>query len=646
MKCSNIREDCVLGNADYLNRRGSIITVLFQSFREFMGSPFRQTLFVVVCALFLGPISVGTLKVEAGERVNSIDALVQQDVNQRRNARLALRKSFNSAYQAYPQLPAGILEAIAFVNTRWIHQIPEDVQSDHHDMPQGFGVMGLYHGGGFRDVVAEASKVSGLSVDSIIQSPEANIKATAALLDFYRQQRGLNQPTLEQMAPLLEQLSGLPGSNAVAQFTRASFAYDVLLTLERGHDDFEIRVKAQRIQWNRAFDGKMLNILRAPFVRIEGDRIESYGKPFTTATVTTNAAVTTTTDYPGALWVPSPNYSSRSGKAITHVAIHTTQGSYSGAISWLQNPASSVSAHYVIRSSDGQITQMVREYDKAWHIGSENSYTIGIEHEGFVDTSSYYTTAMYNASAALTKDICTSNAIDCSTTFPGPSSSGVSVQSSSYKVKGHQHFPNQSHTDPGLYWDWARYKSLVSGGTPPAPTVTILDSFEGSEGHFATSPTYSGSTVGISTSSTADRSTSAKKNGSYGESIVLYDNTSSTSNWQVRFLSGSGSTSQNTALTKSGGFVGLWVFTPSSGVTVALGVDDSDGTEISTSKSVPTNTWTYLEWSLGDANQWSPWYLGNGALDASTVTLDAVWFFRSQTSSAVTIYIDDVQYKR
>lgn len=36
--------------------------------------------------------------------------------------------------------------------------------------------------------------------------------------------------------------------------------------------------------------------------------------------------------------------------------IHVTQGSYAGTISWFKDAAAQVSAHYVIRSSDGQIT--------------------------------------------------------------------------------------------------------------------------------------------------------------------------------------------------------------------------------------------------------------------------------------------------
>ncbi len=156
------------------------------------------------------------------------------------------------------------------------------------------------------------------------------------------------------------------------------------------------------------------------------------------------------------------------------MAIHDVEGSYAGCISWFQNCNSSVSAHYVARSSDGQITQMVYESDKAWHIGSENPYTIGIEHEGYVNQASWYTTAMYQGSANLVKDICASNSINPLRTYFGPGCSGTTQQcqqGTCIKVKGHQMFPNQTHDDPGPNWNWAKYYTMINN-TPAITTVT------------------------------------------------------------------------------------------------------------------------------------------------------------------------------
>ena len=76
---------------------------------------------------------------------------------------------------------------------------------------------------------------------------------------------------------------------------------------------------------------------------------------------------------------------------------------------------------------------------------------------------------------------------------------------------------------------------------------------------------------------------------------------------------------------------------------VGLGIDDSDGTERSSRRSLPANQWTYVSWSLTDAGQWNAWAGGNGAITAATVKLDAVWLYRAQTAYDVNVYIDDVQ---
>ncbi|WP_206732439.1 ricin-type beta-trefoil lectin domain protein [Janthinobacterium sp. 17J80-10] len=180
-------------------------------------------------------------------------------------------------------------------------------------------------------------------------------------------------------------------------------------------------------------------------------------------------------DYPPAIWNPAPtcNYTAGRSTPFTHVAIHTTQGSYAGAISWFKNCSASVSAHYVLRSSDGQITQMVREGDRAWHIGSSNGYTVGIEHEGYIaNPTAWYTTAMYNASAALTRDILAARSLP-SKVYDGSLGWNAKLPDANYNVKGHINYANQTHTDPGSGWDWRRYKTLVDGTPTTTPSKPL-----------------------------------------------------------------------------------------------------------------------------------------------------------------------------
>lgn len=79
-------------------------------------------------------------------------------------------------------------------------------------------------------------------------------------------------------------------------------------------------------------------------------------------------------------FVQSPNFSSRNGERIRRIILHyTTSRNVEGTISWFKDPRSKVSAHYVV-SRTGDIYQMVRDTDKAWHAKNANADSIGIEH--------------------------------------------------------------------------------------------------------------------------------------------------------------------------------------------------------------------------------------------------------------------------
>ncbi|MBA3665231.1 MAG: T9SS type A sorting domain-containing protein [Bacteroidetes bacterium] len=124
---------------------------------------------------------------------------------------------------------------------------------------------------------------------------------------------------------------------------------------------------------------------------------------------------------------------------------------------------------------------MVLEASKAWHVGSENPYTIGLEHEGYNNTASWYTNAMYNSSGALVRNICLDNSINPLRTYYGPGCNGSTpqcLQGSCVKVKGHQMFPNQTHNDPGQYWNWAKYYKIINN------TYSITATYTSSTGSF------------------------------------------------------------------------------------------------------------------------------------------------------------------
>ncbi|WP_250458403.1 N-acetylmuramoyl-L-alanine amidase [Microbulbifer litoralis] len=635
-------------------------------------------------------VGLSTLSARAAEGSPGLNARLAAEEQRLLPQRQAYRQFLSDAYAAYPSIPPGTLEAIAYVQSRWVHLDPDrnSGTGSHQHMPKAYGVMGLYAGDGMADQVSTASAITGLTVEQIKRDPGANILAAAALLDSELRRevdrldllRGgmIRRPAMEDMVPALKRYSGLseyPQENVAQEYARTSFAYDVLLTLDRGVDDRGIRVPEKAIAWERAFTPRQLTTLRAPFVRLQvtedaletreyrldpitetlqrkgpaPDRLEPQGPDAglrgsqdpESSIEPQSLLGTQSADYGPALWVASPYYHSRSSYGST--TIHTAQGSYAGTISWFQNNPYSVSAHYVIRSSDGQVTQMVRNHHAAHHVGVHNGTTLGIEHEGYVSNSSWYTTAMYNSSAALVRSFCNSYAaINCANAYSGPAHSDVVVLPSSIDVKGHQHYTSQTHTDPGINWNWSHYYALLNPGS--GGSTTVLDSFESSEGHFYTSPTYSGSTVGVSTQSTATRDCNNRYQGSCSLRVALRDDTGSSSDWAVRLLSGAGNPGANVPLSGDGR-IGYWVYAAASGMRVSIGIDDSDGTERGYSKSLAANSWTFVEWDLGDSDDWYAWVGGaNGSIDAGTVTLDAVWILRDpDTAYNVNLYLDGVQ---
>ena len=114
-----------------------------------------------------------------------------------------------------------------------------------------------------------------------------------------------------------------------------------------------------------------------------------------------------------------------------------------------------MSANYIVRSHDGEITQMVHDADAAWHAQCYNRRSIGIEHEGYVaDPGTWYTEAMYSESAKLTRW----------------AADRYGIAKNRTHIIGHYEVApscnTADHTDPGSGWNWTHYMDLVNSGVP------------------------------------------------------------------------------------------------------------------------------------------------------------------------------------
>ena len=142
--------------------------------------------------------------------------------------------------------------------------------------------------------------------------------------------------------------------------------------------------------------------------------------------------------------------------AIRFIVIHVTEGSFLGTVSWLRDPRAHASANFVV-SRDGQVQELVPLHDIAWHAGNwaMNTRSIGIENVGFSDDPSGFTSSEYRAAAKIAAVVARRSLIPIDRQH----------------IIGHYQVPDPNdplqgggidgHTDPGPYWHWGYFMSLV-----------------------------------------------------------------------------------------------------------------------------------------------------------------------------------------
>jgi len=153
---------------------------------------------------------------------------------------------------------------------------------------------------------------------------------------------------------------------------------------------------------------------------------------------------------------------------ISYVVIHDTEVRYNPTIALFQDSHSYVSAHYVIRSSDGQVTQMVRTKNVAFQAGNWyiNTHSIGIEHEGFAaQGATWYTEALYRSSARLVRYL----------------AQRFGIPLDRAHIIGHDNVPGidpdhvaAMHWDPGPFWDWSHYMRLLGAPLQAGAGRTVV----------------------------------------------------------------------------------------------------------------------------------------------------------------------------
>ncbi|MBM4356679.1 MAG: N-acetylmuramoyl-L-alanine amidase [Deltaproteobacteria bacterium] len=340
-----------------------------------------------------------------------------------------LEDVFQAAANEYA-VPVELLESIAWAETRWQMVVGEDEVG----LGAAYGVMAL------RGAQLErGAKLAGVSIEAAQTDAWANVRAAAALLSATAAELGIDRQNLADWASVVAQTSGI--------------------------EEFEGQ--------QSYVHGEVYSILQSG---ISTEAISIPGIPVVAKFPAADGNTTPGLDYADSVWRPSPNYSARPSSASgkpSMVIIHTCEGSYSGCWNWLKMSKSKVSAHYVVNSSGSEITQLVREKSKAWHMSADykcklnskqecdldgasgNNFTIGIEHAGFGAQTSW-APGLLKSSAKLTCDI----------------TKAWGIPRDKYHIVGHGQLQPYNRVDPGKSWPWGEYLALVNSACsvnpPPA----------------------------------------------------------------------------------------------------------------------------------------------------------------------------------
>ena len=348
-----------------------------------------------------------------------------------------LDDDFEAAARTY-DVPADLLKAISYVETRW-----EMVEGGEHEgHTGGAGLFGLSG-----DNLVRGAEAAGVAPDVAGRELGASLAAGAARLAMLARDRHVTGSDLATWSSVIADFAQTTDADA-----RTAYVDDVIRVLVTG---------ARRLDE----DGTLV-------ASIEPHR----ELPMPASIGSERAAV----DFPGAVWRPSPNYGSRGGYDVSLVVIHSCEGSYASC--WGHLRTADVSAHYVVKEDGSEVTQLVREANRAWHVAaaydcaragdqqceldgvSTNNFAVGIEHAGYASQASW-SSGLLDTSAKLT----------CAVT------KAHDIPRDKYHIIAHGQLQPWNRVDPGPNWPWDDYIDRVrahcgDGGGGGGNTTIIVDS--------------------------------------------------------------------------------------------------------------------------------------------------------------------------
>ncbi|MDI5971565.1 N-acetylmuramoyl-L-alanine amidase [Streptomyces sp. SL13] len=368
-----------------------------------------------------------------------------------------------SAASARYHVPVPVLLAVAYQESQWASHTgqyntsggfgPMDLTDVTAAMVSGGGTgaagraaLGTFTADPALHTLTAAAKLSGLPAARLRDDTAGNILGGAALLASY--EKALTGGTSADPADwygAVARYSGSPDRKAAASFADGVFA--------------------------RVRDGARLTTPEGQRVALAAD---GSVRPATgqLAALRLKADDTTAAECPVDLdcqFLPADpsNYQAANrptdGMKVRYIVIHDTESSYQSAIDSFQAPGNGDAANYVMRSSDGAVTQMVPDKDVAFQAGNYwfNMHSIGIEHEGFAaHGATWYTRTQYQNTADLVTYL----------------AARYGIPLDRQHIIGHDNVPGPlegyvagMHWDPGPYWDWSSFMSLLGAPVDGGP---------------------------------------------------------------------------------------------------------------------------------------------------------------------------------
>ena len=317
----------------------------------------------------------------------------------------------------------------------------------------------------------EAADLTGISEDELRHDPGSNIRGGAALLASY--QRELTGKLSERPADWTAAIAKY--SRFTDQKAASAFVSDVFATIRSGARE---RVVAPEGTSGDERGPETVTLPAQPSARpaaAQLDRLElsTEASPEAECPATMNCRFVPADPSNGQVADRPAN-----GIKITEIVLHTTEVSYEDTIKIFQKPGNA-SAQYVMRASDGAVTQMVPNKDVAFGDGNywSNLHSVQIEHEGYsARGADWYSDAAYRQTARLVRYLADRYGIPLDRqhivghdNVPAPSNQGIAEQ----------------HWDPGYAWDWSRFMRLLGapvatgphGVGPVGTAVTIAPRF-------------------------------------------------------------------------------------------------------------------------------------------------------------------------